>query len=144
MLDWTRAEQLGFCFHLYDHNGDGFICIQDLFELMKEFPHKTEEHIEEEMIQELLKPSFSTKPAPNTESEHEDRIITIRDDLTNLVELLRFKAKRMCVQSHISPSIYGVYDNFDNNKDDNRKELENENKLRFSRYKPFERDYEKE
>jgi Ca2+-binding EF-hand superfamily protein len=27
MLDWSRIEQLGFCFYLFDYNNDGFICI---------------------------------------------------------------------------------------------------------------------
>lgn len=34
MLKWTRTEQIGFCFHLFDANNDGFICIRDMFELM--------------------------------------------------------------------------------------------------------------
>jgi Ca2+-binding EF-hand superfamily protein len=36
MLDWTPQEQLGFCFYLFDHNEDGFICIEDLFLLLRE------------------------------------------------------------------------------------------------------------
>lgn len=34
MLNWSKMDQLGFCFHLLDTNNDGFICIKDLFELM--------------------------------------------------------------------------------------------------------------
>lgn len=36
MLQWSRVDQLGFCFHLFDRNGDGFICIEDLFRLLQE------------------------------------------------------------------------------------------------------------
>lgn len=34
MLQWTRTEQIGFCFYLFDTNDDGLICIRDMFQLM--------------------------------------------------------------------------------------------------------------
>ena len=36
MLSWSRMDQLGFCFNLFDLNSDGFICIEDLFQFLKE------------------------------------------------------------------------------------------------------------
>jgi len=36
MLNWSRQDQLGFCFYLLDYNNDGFICIEDLFSLLRE------------------------------------------------------------------------------------------------------------
>ncbi len=36
ILEWQVKDQLGFCFYLFDFNNDGMICIQDLFNLLKE------------------------------------------------------------------------------------------------------------
>jgi hypothetical protein len=36
ILGWSKQDQLGFCFYLFDYNGDGFVCIEDLYNLMEE------------------------------------------------------------------------------------------------------------
>ena len=52
MIKWSRQEQLGFCFHLLDHNNDGLICIQDMFFLLKEL--NDEDFVLKEDVNKLI------------------------------------------------------------------------------------------
>ena len=52
MLSWSVQEQLGFIFYLFDYNEDGFICIQDLFHLLREL--NDQDHVLREDVNKLI------------------------------------------------------------------------------------------
>ena len=52
MIEWSRIDQLGFCFHLFDYNNDGVLCLQDLFEILKEV--KDQDFVLREDVNKLI------------------------------------------------------------------------------------------
>lgn len=80
MLEWSHSEQLGFCFYLFDNNEDGFICIQDMFHLLREL---------------------------------NDQDYVLREDVNKMINILKEKGKRLRKNKKISPIIYGIYNKYE-------------------------------
>jgi len=107
MLRWSRQEQLGFCFYLFDHNNDGFVCLQDMFNLFKEL---------------------------------NDQDAVLREDVNKLINILKEKGRKMLTKDHISPSVYGIYNEYENYraKEPMSEDLKQKLSRRFSK-----RDFQK-